>query len=182
MTTPSAPAAGVHLPWAGVPAAVRSWAAGVGGGPPEVVRDLRGGFSPGATSILEWPDRAIFVKAVGTELNPESPSMHRREALISAALPRSRHVPRLLDSYDDGDWVGLAFEAIAGRPPRHPWDPLELEAVTGGLSTMHAELTPSPAPSLEPLAVYAAGCSGAGRISRRWRRLRRLSTGGPESI
>ena len=136
---------------------MRSWAAGVGGsgGPPEIVRDPPGGFSPGATSILEWPDRAIFVKAVGAELNPESPFMHRREALISAALPRSCHFPRLLDSYDDGDWVGLAFDAIAGRPPRHPWDPLELEAVAGGLSTIHAELTPSPVPSLEPLEVYA---------------------------
>ena len=70
--------------------------------------------------------------------------MHRREALISAALPRSRHVPRLLDSYDDGDWVGLAFEAIAGRPPRHPWDPLELEAVAGGLSSHARRADPQP--------------------------------------
>ncbi len=143
-----------------MPAAVRSWAAGVGGGPPEVVRDLPGGFSPGATSILEWPDRAIFVKAVGAEFNPESPFMHRREALISAALPRSCHFPRLLDSYDDGDWVGLAFDAIVGRPPRHPWDPQELEVVAGGLSTIHAELTPSPLPSLEQLDVYAGEMFG----------------------
>ena len=52
MTTPTGPAAGVHLPWAEVPAAVRAWAAGVGGGAPEAVRDLAGGFSPGATAVL----------------------------------------------------------------------------------------------------------------------------------
>ena len=34
VTTPTGPAAGVHLPWAEVPGAVRTWAAGVGGGAP----------------------------------------------------------------------------------------------------------------------------------------------------
>ena len=89
MTSPTAPASGVHLPWARVPGAVRLWAERLGGGPPTTVRDLPGGFSPGATSILEWPDRAFFVKAVGTELNPDSPGLHRREAVISAALPET---------------------------------------------------------------------------------------------
>ena len=89
MTQPVAPAAGVHLPWAQVPEAVRSWAADVGGAgeAPVAIRDLPGGFSPGATTVLEWTGRAVFVKAVGPELNAESPSMHRREAVVSAALP-----------------------------------------------------------------------------------------------
>ncbi len=155
MTPPTAPAVGVHLPWARVPEPVRAWAAGVGGGAPRAVRDLAGGFSPGATAVLECTERDIFVKAVGAELNPDSPALHRREAVVSAALPRSRLFPRLLGTYDDGEWVALAFEAIDGRPPRHPWEPGELETVIAGLSAMHEELTPSPAPSLEPLAVYA---------------------------
>jgi hypothetical protein len=121
VTTPTTPAAGVHLAWARVPDAVQAWAAGLGGGTPGAVRDLSGGFSPGATSVLEWPGRAMFVKAVGSELNPDSPAMHRREAVISAALPTSPRLPRLVDTYDDGDWVALAFDAVAGRPPRHPW-------------------------------------------------------------
>ena len=66
------------------------------------------------------------MKAVGAELNPESPELHRREAVVSAALPASPRFPRLLDAYDDGDWVALAFEAVDGRPPRHPWDGGEL--------------------------------------------------------
>ena len=55
MTTPTGPAAGVHLPWAEVPGAVRTWAAGVGGGAPHSARDLSGGFSPGATAVLDCP-------------------------------------------------------------------------------------------------------------------------------
>lgn len=160
MTDGAGPAAGVHLPWAKVPAPVRDWAAGVGAGAgrrrgPPAGRDLRGGFSPGATCVLEWPDRSLFVKAVGPELNPDAPALHRREALVAAALPRSRRVPLLLDVYDDGDWVALAFEAIEGRPPRHPWVASELDAVADALGTMHAELTPSPVPSLDALAVFA---------------------------
>ncbi len=155
MTTPTAPAAGVHLPWARVPEAVRTWADGLGGGRPELVRDVAGGFSPGATSILEWPERSVFVKAVGAELNPDSPSMHRREAVISAALPASPRFPRLLATYDDGHWVALAFEAVEGRPPQHPWGAAELAAVASALSALHEDLTPSPVPSLQSLAVYA---------------------------
>jgi hypothetical protein len=97
VTTPTGPAAGVHLPWAEVPAAVRAWAAGVGGGEPGSVRDASGGFSPGATAVLDCPRGAIFVKAVGAELNAESPVFHRREAVVSAALPPAPEFPRLLD-------------------------------------------------------------------------------------
>jgi aminoglycoside phosphotransferase (APT) family kinase protein len=161
VTAPTAPAAGVHLPWAQVPAAVRSWAAGIGGGDaPQAVRDLPGGFSPGATSLLEWPNRSLFVKAVGPELNPESPHMHRREAVVSAALPRSPRFPRLLEVYDDGAWVALAFEAVEGRPPRHPWDSGELTLVADALAAMHDELTPSPVPDLDPLSVFAVRLFG----------------------
>jgi hypothetical protein len=155
VTTSTGPAAGVHLPWARVPEPVKEWAAGLGrGSPPDVVRDLPGGFSPGATSILEWPGRSVFVKAVGPELNPDSPGMHRREAVVSAALPRSSLLPRLVDTYDDGAWVALAFDALDGRPPRHPWTAGEFDAVVDALCTMHDELTPSPEESLDSLAVY----------------------------
>jgi Phosphotransferase enzyme family len=140
------PAAGVHLPWAEVPRAVRTWAAGVGGGSPASTRDLAGGFSPGATTVLDCPRRAIFVKAVGAALNPESPDFHRREAVVSAALPSAPEFPRLLDVYDDGDWVALAFEAIDGRPPAHPWDEGELASAVRALDALHDALTPNPVP------------------------------------
>ena len=174
MTTPTAPAAGVHLAWARVPEAVHEWAAGLGGGTPRAVRDLSGGFSPGATSVLEWPGRALFVKAVGSELNPDSPTLHRREAVISAALPTSPRLPRLVETYDDGDWVALAFDAVDGRPPRYPWRSTELDRVAAALSALHDELTPSPAPGLESLTHYARKLFGG------WRTL--ASAGAPRGL
>jgi hypothetical protein len=103
---------------------------------------------------LGFPGGDLFVKAVGADLNPDSPAMHRREAKVSAELPRSPRYPRLVDTYDDGDWVALAFEAIDGHPPRHPWVPDELTAVIEALGAMHAELTPSPQPNVEPAVVH----------------------------
>jgi hypothetical protein len=150
LTVPTGPAAGVHLPWARVPGAVKAWAAALGGGAPTAVRDLRGGFSPGAAAWLECPRGAVFVKAVGPELNPDSPALHRREAVVSSALPSTSAFPVLLDVYDDGEWVALAFDAIEGTLPRHPWDRPELDTVVAALEAVHHDLTPSPAAHLEP--------------------------------
>jgi hypothetical protein len=152
VTSSTGPAAGVHLPWAEAPAAVRTWAARVGGGVPATARDMSGGFSPGATAVLDCPRGAIFVKAVGAGLNPESPELHRREAVVSASLPAEPEFPRLLDVYDDGDWVALAFVAIDGRPPTHPWDQLELRVAVRALDALHEALTPNPVAGIEPAA------------------------------
>lgn len=156
MTSPPGPAAGIHLPWARVPDTVQAWAASVGGGAPTDVRDLYGGFSPGATARLECPRGAIFVKAVGAPLNPQSPELHRREVVVSAALPASPSFPVLLESFDDGEWVALAFEAIDGRLPRHPWDRDELATVLAALEAAHEALTPSPAAHLETAELHFA--------------------------
>jgi hypothetical protein len=146
-------AAGVHLPWSQVPEPVRDWAVAVGRGPILGIEDLRGGFSPGAASRLRFPDGDLFVKAVGLEQNPESPAMHRREVEVSAALPTGSVFPRLLESYDDGDWVALAFAAIDGRMPHHPWVPEELSAAVSAVGMMHEALTPSPSASIAPTAT-----------------------------
>ena len=160
MSAHTGPAAGVHLPWAQVPGGVRAWAEGVGGGPPSSVRDVAGGFSPGATAVLVCPRGAVFVKAVGAALNPDSPDFHRREAVVSAALPEAPPFPRLLDVYDDGDWVALAFEAVDGRPPAHPCDPVELDAAADGLNELHALVTPNPVAVAPPAAERLGGLFG----------------------
>ncbi len=160
----SGAAAGVHLPWAQVPESVQRWAAAIGGAPPSGVIDLHGGFSPGATARLGFPAGPdIFIKAVGVALNPESPEMHRREGEISAAMPPSSFWPRWLDSYDDGDWVALAFEASEGRLPTHPWVEEELGAVLRALERMHGELTPSPSPTVESAVVRRQSMFGGWR-------------------
>ncbi len=51
---------------------------------------------------------------------------------------------RLLDAYDDGDWVALIFEEIPGRLPAQPWRPDELEHVLAAVTELTQTLTPSP--------------------------------------
>ncbi len=98
------PAEGVRLDWLAVPEQVRSavehWAASA------VVSAIsqRSGFSPGVAARLRLADgRRLFVKAVGPEPNPDTPSFHRREARIVAALPDDAAVPRLQWLFDDGE-------------------------------------------------------------------------------
>lgn len=160
MTPSTGPAAGVHLPWAKVPDAVQAWAAGVGGGSPRAVVDKAGGFSPGATAVLDCPVHSIFVKAVGSALNAESPEFHRREAVVSAALPPSPQLPELLGVYDDGDWVALAFIAVDGRPPLHPWDASELQTAVDALGALHEMLTPNAVADVGPAADRLAALFG----------------------
>lgn len=38
---------------------------------------------------------------------PAVADFHRRETAVSRLLPTGAPVPRLLDGYDDGDWVAL---------------------------------------------------------------------------
>jgi hypothetical protein len=149
-------AAGVHLPWERVPEPVRAWGASLG----DLVaaRDAEGGFSPGCCTVLEMADgRSVFVKAVGAELNEDSPRIHRREGAITAALPPLPQLPRLIDTYDDGEWVGLAFEAVAGALPVHPWNDSELTVVLENLATLHEVLTPCPIEDMVSASVRERG-------------------------
>jgi Ser/Thr protein kinase RdoA (MazF antagonist) len=77
-------------------------------------------------------------------MNPDTPSMHRREAEIAAALPAEAPAPALLFAYDDGSWVVLGFEDVEGRQPRIPWRRDELRRVLDALARLAGALTPSP--------------------------------------
>lgn len=147
-------AASNHLPWAEAPDRVRRWVEDRTGSAIVDARDLVGGFSPGPCAVLSLGDgRSVFVKAVGGELNPNAPEMHRREARVVAELPRSTRWPELLGSYDDGDWVALVYEVVAGTMPGHPWTESALEAVLEGLASLHEELTPCPVGGLETIST-----------------------------
>jgi len=104
-----------------------------------------GGFSPGVASRLELTDgRRIFAKVVGREANPDSPDTHRAEARILSQLPPNVPAPRLLSTYDDGDWVALFLEEVNGHTPRTPWDPTELGRVVRAIEELARLLTPAP--------------------------------------
>jgi aminoglycoside phosphotransferase (APT) family kinase protein len=139
------PAQGSRLAWDALPARVRvAVEEGLGA---RVVESLTqaGGFSPGVAARLRLEDdRRAFVKAVGSSPNPESPSFHRREARIAAALPPETPAPRLLFAHDDGDWVALVFEDVDGQEPELPWRVHELERVLAAVTDLSAVLTPTP--------------------------------------
>jgi hypothetical protein len=123
-------AAGVRLPWAELPAAVRDWVGHELGAAVVEAVTQPGGFSPGVAARLRCADGTrAFCKAVSELTNTQAAEMHRREAAITAALPVSAPVPRLLTCYDDGTWVALLFQDVAGRQPSLPWRADELTDV-----------------------------------------------------
>ena len=147
----SPPAVGVRLPWAAAPARLRQAIETDLGSPVVEAVTQPGGFSPGVASRLLLADgRRAFVKAVGSEPNPEAPELHRAEARITASLPPEAPTPRLLASYDLDGWVTLVLEDVDGVMPAQPWRDDELERVLDALADLATALTPSPveAPSL----------------------------------
>ncbi|OLZ72784.1 aminoglycoside phosphotransferase [Streptomyces sp. IMTB 2501] len=165
MTVTAPPAAGARTPWEDLPSAVRHAVGETLGAP--VVRAVtqNGGFSPGvAARVRTAAGGTGFVKAVSAEANPHSPELHRREARNAAALPPAVPAPRLLGTYDDGTWVALVFEEVAGRQPYVPWRPDELGRVLDAVTVLGRTGTPCPLdvpPVAEDLAEAFSG----------WRRL-----------
>ena len=139
------PATGARLHWEQLPGPVRhALEARLGSTVTESVTQP-GGFSPGVAARLRLADgRRVFLKAISGRPNPDSPAMHRREARIAAALPASVPTPRLLWSYDDGDWVAILFEDVDGWTPVTPWRPDELSRVLDAVTQLVQSLTPSP--------------------------------------
>jgi hypothetical protein len=94
VTTPRA--VGVRMPYAEVPHRVRAWVDQALGSPVTSWADQVGGMSPGcATRVVGADGSRAFVKAVGVELNPDSPVLFRRE------------IERLRLIGDDPLWAGL---------------------------------------------------------------------------
>jgi aminoglycoside phosphotransferase (APT) family kinase protein len=127
-------AAGVRIGWPDVPAHVRAGIEQVLGSPVVEAISQPGGFSPGSADRVRTRDgRRAFVKAAGRSLNEHTVRLHRREIAVTAALSDDIPAPRLLGSYDDGDWVALVLTDVEGRHPRTQWEPTELAAVLAAL-------------------------------------------------
>jgi Ser/Thr protein kinase RdoA (MazF antagonist) len=154
---------GTRIGWADVPGYVRSALATRLGADIVAEASQPGGFSPGLAARLRLADgRRVFVKAVGTERNPHSPDMHRREIEILRALPRELPVPALLECYDDGDWVALVIEDVEGSTPALPWRTEEFAEVLRALSALTGQLTPSPVET-EPIEKVHPSLFGSWR-------------------
>jgi aminoglycoside phosphotransferase (APT) family kinase protein len=143
MSTPSA--TGFRAGWTALPPRVRADLEAFLGSPVVAAVNQDGGFSPGLAARIRCADgRRAFVKAVGPELNPDTPDLHRAEARIAAALPITAPVPRFRHGYDDGDWVALVFDEVDGRMPALPWSTADLHRVLDALGELARSLTPCP--------------------------------------
>ncbi len=166
---------GVRLPWDRVPDWLRAEVAGRLGGRIVSAVTQPGGFSPGAAVRLQLAGgRRAFVKAVGAELNPESPGIYRAEARFAAALPPDVPAPGFLGCVDAGGWVALLFEDVDGAMPAQPWRPAELNRVLAAMADLARTLTPAPVEAPTAAEVH-------GRSFRGFRMLAGLAASGAAS-
>lgn len=150
------PASGVRQQWNEMPETVRAAVEDWLGSRVVNAASQSSGFSPGVAARLRTANgRRVFLKAASPNLNALAPVFHRREGLITAALPPTAPVPRLLFTYDEGPegWIVLVFEEVEGQHPAHPWRLDELERILAAQADLAAALTPSPLP---PGAVPSA--------------------------
>jgi hypothetical protein len=152
-------AVGVRLAYDAVPDAVRDWVERTLGSPVVAAAEQVGGMSPGCATRLTCADGTrAFVKAVGAELNPDTPGLFRREVGVLDHLGAHELWARLLASYDDGAWVALLIEDVAGRHPDFTHDG-ELQEVLVGTDRLSEVLRQRDVPT----SVGLVDVSGAFR-------------------
>ena len=145
MTAPVA--AGTRIPWEAVPEHVRGEVEALLGSPVVSARTQVGGFSPGAAVRVVCADGSrAFVKACGSDLNPDTPDLNRAEIRALELLPPSVPHARLLSAYDDGLWVVLVLEDVDGRRPAVPWTEPDVARVAATLESVAATRAPRELP------------------------------------
>jgi hypothetical protein len=140
-------AVGIRAPYAAMPEAVRAWVDETLGSPVVSGADQVGGMSPGcATRVVCADGSRAFVKAVGAELNPDTPNLFRREVLTLGLLGRHELWAGLLASYDEDGWVALILEDVDGTHPDLADDAVmhQLLAATDELGPVLASRVPDP--------------------------------------
>ncbi|MEV6345096.1 phosphotransferase [Actinoplanes sp. NPDC051851] len=149
---------GVRMRWSELPAPVRARIEEIiGDGPVVAAQSQAGGFSPGsADRVRTASGRRAFVKAVSAAVNENAARAARREHRNTAAMPVGVPVPRLIGGFDDGGWVALVLEDVAGATPRTPWRETEIDAAVTALRELESALTPAPLPGLPTAGEFVA--------------------------
>ncbi len=167
--------------WNELPERVHGQIESLVGGRVVAAENCDGGFSPGFASRLTLAcERRVFVKAIDAEAWPGQAPFYRDEIYVAAGLAAARaadaavaravSTPRFLGSLDDGQFVILAFDCVAGGEPARPWQFAELTRVAGTVGRMSAALTPSPValagdhPRLGGWATLAADGAALARL------------------
>lgn len=152
---------GSRLAWSDMPRTVRARIAELAGAEVATEAPATTGFSPGYASLLELADGTeVFVKAVSPEQNPDSPNLARAEIHTLRLLPPEVPAPRLRWSHDDGTWVVMGIEAVAGHVPAHPWRPDQLRRTLDVVDRLARAGTPAPQ-DLPPLSTALEGLAAA---------------------
>lgn len=108
----------VRVQWSSLPPAVTRWVEYELDGPVVQVRTQTNGFSSGSADRVQTEaGRRAFVKAVSRTRNADTFALHRREASVMRMLPAGLPTPRLLDVFDDDEWVALLLVDIDGSHP-----------------------------------------------------------------
>lgn len=127
-----------------LPASVRAWLDDALGSPVVSATTRLGGFSSGVAARVVGADgRRAFVKAVGDDVNPDTPNLFRHETTVLSVLPETPYRAALRASYDDGSWVALLLDDVEGGHPDLD-DDRDMAAVREVLVRQAAELTPDP--------------------------------------
>lgn len=146
---PASFAAGVRLPYAGLPEPVRSWVAAQLDAPIAEIIDRQGGFSPGvAATVRSTSGSGLFVKAVSGTINTDSLRMYRNERDRGLRLPRLSGILKPTGSteieIDDQQWIVITFPLLEGSTPPHPWSAADAGRVLDAILALQRRLTPSP--------------------------------------
>ena len=129
----------LRLTWPELPASIHRIVAEILHGPVVLARSQATGFSPGsADRVYAANGKSAFVKAVNRGRNPDTVDLHRRELEVLQTLPDSVSVPRLLGSFDDGEWVALVIECVDGVHPSAPPSRAEIWAVLSAVAALPA--------------------------------------------
>jgi aminoglycoside phosphotransferase len=144
VTLPFPPARGSRVPWEALGQDVLAALEVEFGAPVAHAETQFEGFSPAVAAVVEFDNGTkAFVKAVNRQANPDSPGIYRTEVIIAEQLPSASWAPKLLWSYDDGEWVALAFEHVEGHTPAMPWRRVELDRVLLLLADLARDSTPT---------------------------------------
>ncbi|MFF5084361.1 aminoglycoside phosphotransferase family protein [Actinoplanes sp. NPDC000266] len=161
------PATGKRITWPELPGAVRARIERIiGGGAVVTAVSQPGGFSPGsADRVVTASGRRAFVKAVTPAVNARSAELARDEMRITAMLPEGVPAPRLIDGFDDGEWVVLVLEDVEGAHPRTPWVESEIDAAVTALAELDRALTPAPPGLRNAGDLFAEDFAGWDRVA-----------------
>jgi hypothetical protein len=135
---------GVRVPYAQAPDALHAWVEDTIGARVTEVVPRHGGMSPAVAATLRFANgERAFVKAVGAEINPVTPTHFRHELAALQALPPAPYRAELLGVFDDDDWVGLLLEDVEGDHP--DWSSrADRDLVLDAVRAQSRELTPPP--------------------------------------